>query len=383
MEITVKTKDLLQELTLAVLVADKKSTLPVLSCVLMEAHKPALPGEEGRLSLVASDLDQFIQLSLPAEVKKPGKTVIHLKKLADYTRLVESDDMSLKTTDSWATISAGKSKTRMALLSAESFPAAHPEPGTPWLLPARAFAAAIERTIFAVESTSTKFTLNGCLMEFSQEGLRVVSTDGHRMCVADVACKQGLANKRVLLSRNAMATVAKLAEFAQLGEEFKFSLDSKHETTLVFELGTRTLFSRALTGNFPDYERVLPRGHSGSAVVSRQAFARGLSRARLFTDARSSAVWLEIGDQLELSAATADLGESAEQICLKQAGSAVLRRTGFNSQYLLDFFNAAGTDYVELSFKDPNSAMVLRPWVEGEEAAQSRRYDCVVMPMRI
>jgi DNA polymerase III sliding clamp (beta) subunit (PCNA family) len=84
-----------------------------------------------------------------------------------------------------------------------------------------------------------------------------------------------------------------------------------------------------------------------------------------------------------LSAAATDLGESAEQIELKQAGSAVLPKTGFNSQYLMDFLNAAGTDYVELSFKDPNSALVLRPWVEGEEAAQSRRYDCVVMPMRI
>ncbi len=383
MEITVKTKDLLQELTLATLVADKRSTLPILSCVLMEAHKPTLPGEEGRLSLVASDLDQFVSLSLPAEVKKPGKVAISLKKLADYVRLVEADEIKLKATDSWGTIQAGQSKTRMALLGADQFPENPSEPGeTPWKIPARPLAAAIERTIFAVETSNSKFTLNGCLLDFSKDGLRVVSTDGHRMCLAEVACKHST-DKRILFSRNAMATVAKLAEFAQLGEEFCFSLDAKHQTTLVFQLGQRTLFSRALTGNFPDYMRVMPSGYKNSAVVSRQAFARGLGRARLFTDVRSSGVKLEIGgEKLELSAATADLGESAEQIDLKLV-TGTLPGTGFNAQYLLDFLSAAGTDLVQMAFKDVNSPLVLQPWVEGEEAAHTQRYDCIVMPMRI
>ncbi len=380
MQVTVPSATLARELALAYGAVEKKTTIPVLSCVLLEATAAELPGERSTLKITATDLELSLRLTLDADVKQQGKAAVPARRLLDYVRLLDAGDVTIKATTGWVNVSSGKSKTRMATMDAASYPEI-PE-ATPAVceIPARPFAAAIGRVGFAICKQESRFTLNGALMEFAGERrmIRLVATDGHRLCLADFP--GGGDHARTLVGQRALRELAKLAELAQLGEAFQYSRsDSGATSMLFFGLGDRSLAARALSGNFPDYARVMPRELPGAATVARQAFSKALSRTQLFTDDRTPAVRMAVTPTgLEVTAALADLGESGEQIDAEVQGPEMT--TGFNATYLLEFLSAAGTDKVQLSYRDSNAALVLRPVVEAEDGT---RYDCVVMPMRV
>jgi DNA polymerase-3 subunit beta len=154
----------------------------------------------------------------------------------------------------------------------------------------------------------------------------------------------------------------------------RFSGDENH---LFFELGDRLLLSRKLTGNFPDYERVLPKEQAHSVSVNRDEFRGSIERVAQFSDERSRAIRVHVSPgEMKVHSSVSDTGESEESIPVTYEGAAV--EIGFNAQYLLDFFKAVGTDEVSFLFKDAHSAGEMRA---GGDKADSYRY--VIMPMRI
>ncbi len=356
--------------------------MPILACALLEATPASLPGERSTLTITATDLEVSLRLTIEAEIKQQGKAAVPVKRLLDYVRLLDGGDVTIKATTGWVNVTCGKSKTRMATMDPASYPEIPAPTEAVCELPARPFAAAINRVLFAVCRQETRFTLDGALMEFAPGITRLVATDGHRLCVAEFAGGSEDA-KRGLVGARALRELSKLSELAQLGEAFQYSRSDDGATSMqFFKLGDRSLTARALTGNFPDYQRVLPKNHNHTAIVSNRALSKALSRAGLFTDDRSRAVRLKIDSAgLEVSAALSDLGESGEQVDATVNGPEM--ETGFNAGYLLEFLSAAGTDKVQLSYHDSNSALLLRPVVEGEEASHAGRYDGVVMPMRV
>jgi len=152
---------------------------------------------------------------------------------------------------------------------------------------------------------------------------------------------------------------------------------AKDESTLFFRVGPRLLTSRQLTGQFPNYEAVLPKDVSKAVVVQSDEFGAAISRVAQFADERSRAirVRLEKGE-LKLSASSTETGESEDSLEVAYDGDPM--SIGFNAQYLLDFVKAAGSSEVRLELKDPQSAGQLRP-AEGEDY----KYRYIVMPMRI
>jgi DNA polymerase-3 subunit beta len=371
MEFTVSKSDLVRELNLSQGVVEKKTTIPILSNVLVEAL-----GD--RILLTATDLELGIRCSCPARVQKPGAGTIPARRLLDYVRLLPEADVNVKLADNqWASLLCGRSRTRIAGMSRESFPELPQMPEVLADLPAGILTKMIARTIFAISSEESRFTLNGALLILKPGSITMVATDGHRLSMVEnsVELPGVTGSYRALLPRKAMGEIMKLGGDAGEDATIHFSGDDNH---LFFELGDRMLLSRKLTGNFPDFERVLPKDHPNSVTLQREEFRAAIERVSQFSDERSRAIRVQFcPGEIKVHSSISETGESEESVPAEYDGQTL--EIGFNAQYLMDFLRAVSEEQVILRFKDPNSAGELRPG--GEEAGSVYRY--VVMPMRI
>ena len=372
MEFTVSKTDLVRELNLSQGVVEKKTTIPILSNVLVEAA-----GD--RINLTATDLELGIRSSCPARVKKQGAGTIPAKRLLDYVRLLPDADLEVKLQDNqWASLVCGRSKTRIAGMSRESFPELPLMPDVLAQIPVGVLASMISRTIFAISMEESRFTLNGSLLLLKSNGLAMVATDGHRLAMVEHAVDlPGVTSVfRALLPRKAMGEILKLGQESNADAALAFSGDDNH---LFFQFGERLLLSRKLTGNFPDFERVLPKDHPHCVTLEREELRRSVERVSQFSDERSRAIRLRMeAGELHIHSSLSETGESEESLPVDYAGELV--EIGFNAGYLLDFLRASNEAKVTFHFKDANSAGELRPAQEGEGGY---KYRYVVMPMRI
>lgn len=369
MEFTVSKSDLVRELNLSQGVVEKKTTIPILSNILLEAA-----GD--RLELTATDLELGIRCSCPARVSKPGASTIPARRLLDYVRLLPDADLNVKVGENqWASLLCGRSRTRIAGMSRESFPELPSMPEVLGEIPAGLLAKMISRTIFAISNEDSRFTLNGALLLLKPSSIVMVATDGHRLSMVEYPAELGGATHRALLPRKAMGEILKLANDAGEDGRFRFSGDDNH---LFFQLGDRLLLSRKLTGNFPDYERVLPKDHPNSITLQRDEFRSAIERVAQFSDERSRSIRVQFcPGEVKVHSSISETGESEESVPVEYDGPSV--EIGFNAQYLMDFLRVIAEPQVAFRFKDPNSAGELRP--VSEDAAAVYRY--VVMPMRI
>jgi DNA polymerase-3 subunit beta len=370
MEFTVSKADLVRELSLSQGVVEKKTTIPILSNVLLEAS-------EDRLTLTTTDLELGIRCSCAAKVKKPGSGTVPARKLLDYVRLLPDADLTLKFLENhWANITCGRSKTRMAGMSRESFPELPQMPEALAEIPVKALSMMIGRTSFAISMEESRFTLNGALLVLRPEAMTMVATDGHRLAFVEKGTDNGIATAfRALVPRKAMGEIVKLAE--QAGEDAKAIL-AGDENHLFFRIGDRLLLTRKLTGNFPDYERVLPQGGGHLAVLSRDEVRAAIERVAQFADERSRSIRVQFAPgEIRVFSSSVETGESEESVPAEYSGPEL--EIGFNAQYLLDFLRAVPQQQVAFELKDQKSAGEMRP--AGEELPERYRY--VVMPMRI
>jgi DNA polymerase III subunit beta len=370
MEFTISRADLVRELNLSQGVVEKKTTIPILSNVLVEAN-----GD--RIVLTATDLELGIRSSCPAKVKKAGGSTIPARRLLDYVRLLPEGDVQVKIQDNqWASLVSGRSRTRIAGMSRESFPELPQMPAVLAEIPIGVLAAMIDRTIFSISNEESRFTLNGALLILKKGSLTMVATDGHRLAMTETTGElPGVTgNYRALLPRKAMAELQKLAADSASDAVVRFAGDENH---LFFQLGDRLLISRKLTGNFPDFERVLPKEHPHMVPVNREEFRGAIERVAQFSDERSRAIRVQVANnEMKVHSSVSETGESEESLVVNYGGPSV--EIGFNAHYLMEFLRAVQTDDVQFLFKDPHSAGELRPAAEN---ADSYRY--VLMPMRI
>ncbi len=372
MEFTVSKADLVRELSLSQGVVEKKTTIPILSNVLLEAA-----GE--RVTLTATDLELGIRCSCPATVKKEGAGTVPARRLLDYVRLLPEGDVNMKFLENhWASITAGRSRTRIAGMSRESFPELPQMPEPIAEFPVKTLASMIARTAFAISMEESRFTLSGALLLVRPEGLIMVSTDGHRLAFVQAGAEQSgqvRQNFRALIPKKAMAELTKLADDAEPGAVLVFGGDDNH---LFFQTGNRLLITRKLTGNFPDYERVLPKDHNLIAKLQKDEIRSAIERVAQFADERSRAIRVQFTPgEVRIFSSSVETGESEETVSSEYQGPVL--EIGFNAQYLLDFLRAIPQSELAFELKDQKSAGELRPAGEGVED----QYRYVVMPMRL
>jgi DNA polymerase-3 subunit beta len=371
MEITVSKFELLRELTATQGVVERKTTIPILSNYLFEAG-----GD--RLSLTATDLDLSLRTSCAAKVKKEGSCTIPARKLHDYVKLLPDADITIKLLENhWVSIRCGRSNTKMVGMARSNFPSLPVFPSAGVVkIPAQVLRSMIAKTGFAIASEESRYTLNGALMVLKPESIVMVATDGHRLAHIERAGEkfEGVSGElKTLVPKKAMDELKSLLDSTD-AEEIEFAKD---ESTLFFRIGPRLLTSRQLTGQFPNYEAVLPKDNNKSINLHGGELSAAISRVAQFADERSRAVRIKLEKgELKLSASSTETGESEDTIEADYDGDVLT--IGFNAQYILDFLKAVGSGDVKLELKDAQSAGQLRP-AENEDY----KYRYIVMPMRI
>jgi DNA polymerase III subunit beta len=370
LEITVSKAELLRELTATQGVVERKTTIPILSNFLFEAA-----GD--KLSITATDLDLSLRTSCTAKVKKEGACTIPARKLYEYVKLLPDADISVKLLENhWVNIRAGRSNTKMVGMARSNFPTlpAFPTAGIV-KIPASILQTMIHKTIFAISNEESRYTLNGALMVLKPDSIVMVATDGHRLAHIETSEKfAGVSGEmKTLVPKKAMAELSSLLSNSDV-DEVEFAKD---ESTLFFRLGARLLTSRQLTGQFPNYEAVLPKDNNKSVTVHCDDLNGAIQRVAQFADERSGAIRMKLEkNELKVSSSSTEAGESEDSIETDYGADSLT--IGFNSGYLLDFLKAADSSEIRLEFKDPQSAGQMRP-EEGEQY----KYRYIVMPMRI
>jgi DNA polymerase-3 subunit beta len=276
-------------------------------------------------------------------------------------------------------IRSGRSNTKIVGMARANYPQVAEFPAVPATsIPIAALKALIARTIFAISNEESRYTLNGALLILKAESLAMVATDGHRLSFVEKPNEnlEGISGeKRVLIPRKALQELQQLLGSTE-AEKVDFADD---EHTLFFRVGHRTLSTRKLSGQFPNFEAVMPRENTKFAVVRSSELSAAIQRVAQFADERSGAIRLRLeGNELRISANSTESGESEDTIDTPYSSDPIM--VGFNSVYILDFLKALSNEgEVRLEFKDSQSAGQMRP----EDPEAEYRYRYVLMPMRI
>jgi len=372
MELTVKKYDLQRELELAQGVVERRTTIPILSHLLVEAK-----GSE--LHVTATDLELGIKTSCAGKVKKEGGATIPARRLYEIVRLLPDAEIHLKELENnWVELRCARSHFKLVGMAKDNYPVLPSVPHTLAKIPAQVLSRVISKTEFAVSLEESRYTLNAALMILKPDSLTLVATDGHRLAHVEQPLRfEGLtAEVRVLVPKKAMTEVARLLKEVEADTPVEFARDDSH---LFFTVGERLLIARLLSGQFPNYEAVMPRENNLVVVLDRDAAAAAIRRVAIQADPRSHAIRLKLDkERLEISASSSEFGEAKEEVVPPKAYTGEPLEIGFNADYLLDFLAAAAEGPISFEFKDDQSASQMRPLAEEE-----LKYRYIIMPMRL
>ena len=367
MELVVRKTELLRELQLFQGIVERKNTIPILANVLIEAK-----GDEMRM--LATDLEVALRSKCAASVAKGGTLTLPAKKLYEIVKALPETDVRIEEDKNGVKVAADRFDSRMQTLPREDFPTLPDASGKARAsLPRNALREMVAKTQFAITGEDTRYFLNGAKFVLTPESLTLVATDGHRLALVDVKHKVGITQDvGVILPKKTLLELGKL--LAEGDGDVMFESGENH---LFFDVGGRVLISRMIDGQFPAYERVIPKGNDKHIEFERERLTNAVKRVALLSNERSRAVKLEITKgKVVVTSSSSEFGEAHEELPVDYAGSAMT--ISFNAQYVVDFLNVVETDVVQLSLKDEVSQAVMKP-----VGADGYDYTYVIMPMRI
>jgi DNA polymerase III subunit beta len=370
MEFSADTRSLTEALDQVQEAVEKRSTIPILSHVLVEACPNGL-------RLAATDLEVGIRTFCSAHVKTTGSVAVPARRLLEIVKSLPDADVRVRALENhWVQVNAGRSVFKLAALAKDNFPALPNIPEPLAEVPAGVLAGLIDRTAFAISTEESRHTLNGALLMLKAGSIEMVATDGHRLPLAarDAEIVGLKSEERLLVPKRALAGLRRLANAQQSDSPFDIAKDDSH---LFFSAGDSILISRMLSGQFPTYEAVLPTNNTLTATLDAAALRESLRRVALLAPEHTHAVCFSLDSGwLTLTTSGCDTGEASESLNAAYTGGPL--RVGFNASFLLDMLAVIRTGEVEIALKDPESAVELRPTDQA-----TYRYRCVVMPMRL
>ena len=371
MEFTISKNALQKELGFVQGTVEKKNTIPALSNILIESVG------EGTIRITGTDLDVTLRCETEAEIKTPGAMCVGARKLFDIARVLPDAPVNFrKDENNWVSVKCDRSNFLIAGIAPESFPEVPSFKSAPVKFSASIFKTFIDRTIFAITQEESRYQLSGAKFMLSGGGAKMVTTDGHRLAYIERKdLGNGSAPKEemdVLIPRKTLTELTKLT--ASYDGEIGLGADENH---IYFETDKHLLISRTLTGQFPNYEMVMPKGNDKRAEFDTSSLFQAVRRVALMADDRTRAIRFNLtSGSLNISSQTAEEGEAREIVTTEYAGEET--DIGFNAAYLQDFLNVMSEGTVAFEFKDGNSQAQLRP---ASDEGYDYRY--IVMPMRL
>lgn len=345
-------------------VVERRNTIPILSNVLMSAA-------DGKLTLVATDLDIEISEDTEAQVDAPGEITAPAHTLYDIARkLPDGAQVSLKIgSDDRLDVDAGRSHFTLPILPAGDFPKMTADGFTHnFALPAKQLRRLIDKTKFAISTEETRYYLNGIYVHAHNGLLRAVATDGHRLALSEMDAPQGADGlPGVIIPRKTIAEIRRLID----GGDGDVSL-SVSEAKIRFTYGSAVLTSKLIDGTFPDYERVIPKGNTKELTIDNKIFASAVDRVSTISAEKSRSVKLSLTqDSLALAVNNPEHGQANEDLMVDYSDEPL--EIGFNAKYLLDvtgqiegrdatfFLDSPASPALVKDPEDPASLFVLMP----------------------
>ena len=370
MELVVRKNDLLKELSLLQGIVERKNTIPILANVLIEAS-----GEQ--VKFLATDLEVGLRSKCAASVTKGGSLTLPAKKLYEVVKALPETDIRIEEDKNGVKVAADRFDSRMQTLPREDFPTLPEATGATVTLPRDVLKNMIEKTQFAITGEDTRYFLNGALFIQKSDSLGLVSTDGHRLALITVPRERAEGQtkdeeERVILPRKTLLELGRL--LAEGEGDIQYERGENH---LFFDVGGRLLISRMIDGQFPAFERVIPKSNDKRVEFDRDRLTNAVKRVALLSNERSRAIKVTVDKgKVEIASSSPEFGEAKEILIVDYAGAPVT--ICFNAQYVLDFLNVVETDSVGLEFKDEMSQAVMKP-----VGAEGYDYTYVIMPMRV
>jgi DNA polymerase III subunit beta len=379
MEFVVRRNDLLRELQLFQGIVERKNTIPILANILVEA-------QNDQVHFLATDLEVGLRSKCAASVAKGGSLTLPAKKFYEIVKSLPETDIRVEEDKGGVKVAADRFDSRIQTLPREDFPTLPASSGSPTaVLPSAALREMVAKTHFAITGEDTRFFLNGALFVMKADSMSLVATDGHRLALVTVPRNGGdhgnevarfkakqVDEERPILPKKTLGELGRL--LAEGDEEVRFQRGENH---LFFDVGERTLISRMIDGQFPAYERVIPKANDKHIEFERDRLTNAVKRVALLSNERSRAVKFHIEKgKVDVTSSSPELGEAHETLPVDYSGGSM--QICFNAQYVLDFLAAVGTDVVSFDVKDEVSQAIVKP-----VGAEGYDYTYVIMPMRI
>lgn len=368
MKFTISRDSFLKALQQVIGVVERKQTLPILSNVLIKA-------EEGKLYLTGTDLEVEIVSQVAADqISSPGGITVPGRKLLDITRsLNEGQTLQFELKAGKALLSCGKSRFTLTTLPANEFPNVD-DAGSKlsFSIPQAELKVLIDDASFAMAQQDVRYYLNGMLLEAADGKLRTVATDGHRLAMStrELAGVNSTEKVQVILPRKGVMELSRLLDAD--GPEAEVSIGANHFRILT---GGCHFTTKLVDGNYPDYERVLPRGGNNILEGEREVLKQAFNRAAILSNEKYRGVRLQLSDsQLKLIASNPEQEQAEEELGVSYSGDSF--EVGFNVSYILDVLNVLSGKLARFTLSDANSSALV-------EDPSNPNACYVIMPMRL
>ncbi len=364
MKVTITRENFQKGLSAVAATIPTRTTLPVLSNILVETL-------EDRLRVRGTDLDISVSIQTAAEVSRQGAITLPAKKVADIARELPDAPVELESEGGRVLLACGKSKFRLNSLPSEeypSFPDVAFDEG--WTLRGGELQRLSSHTSFAVSSEETRPVLNGVLWQLRGDAMLMVATNGHRLAKMGVKLEGAGGEDDLIVPPKALQQVERLFD-----AEDQLQI-ARSESHLGFRTERTEVYTRLIEGPYPNYEQVLPSSHDKECVADKAELAAALRRVAIVASDQTHRVRLIFGpDKLALAVQTPDLGEAEDELPVAYTGTPI--EIGFNAQYLLEMLRYIHTDEVKILLSAPERPATFEP-VDGEDD-----YLCLVMPLRL
>ncbi|NRA40930.1 MAG: DNA polymerase III subunit beta [Pseudomonadales bacterium] len=368
MKFTVQRDALLKTLSLVAGVVERRQTLAVLANVLFDLNQTTL-------SLTGTDLEVEItgRLELESPASENGQLTVPAKKLLDIVKsLPDGVAINFSLGDNQkVTVSAGRSRFTLATLPAADFPNVDEgDINASFSVTQGQLKRLIDRTSFAMAQQDVRYYLNGMLWELSPSQLRVVSTDGHRLAMCDLASDAIQADIQIIVPRKGILELSR--SLVNLDDEVEIVFGPNHLTA---KTSGFTFITKLVDGKFPDYQRVLPRGGNKLVTGDRLQLREAFQRAAILSNEKYRGVRLLLSDgQLTIQANNPEQEEAEDSVMVNYQGEAL--EIGFNVNYIIDVLNVLSDNEVKLTLADSNSSALLEELEDSDSVY-------VIMPMRL
>ena len=350
MKIRISREHLLKGIQTVSPVIPTRSTLPILSHILLETRK-------GNLLLAGTDLELGISTIVPAETVEEGSITIPAKRFSDLIKeLPSSGSLQLSTKkNQQVTIEAEKGVFKILGLPREEFPRLpHIDNPAAFTIDQEVLQAMLELTAFAVSKDESRYVVTGILFSIQDTRLRLVATDGHRLALIEREINSPHKGVHEVIAP--FKVIAELRRLLGDGPVVKISIK---ENQIAFDLGETQLISRLIEGKFPNYESIIPSEVPGKLAVPKESLLVATKRISLWTTQESPFIRLEVRpDGLVISKQTPDVGEAHEEVKVSYSGPEF--SVGFNPEYLIDVLKALPEGDVHFELPGPDRPGVIR-----------------------